>query len=226
MRRKTRNRADASRQDSPGGGRTLPRERLQVLVRDKERFLGFLERRLGSRADAEDLLQSAYLKLVDQRNMLRDDERLVPWFYQVLRNLIADHRRRRGAAARAQERVAAEAASTTSLDDELFRSICNCANDVLATLKREQADLVRRVEMDGESLHRAAEDLCITPNNASVRLHRARRALREGLQAMCGICTEHGCLDCGCRSPAASPLNSCEVTPSPGPRSAHGWPSL
>ncbi len=180
-----------------------PKDRTERLIRAKAQFLSFLERRLGNRADAEDLLQAAYLKLLDRGDTLRNEDRIIPWFYQVLRNLIADHHRRRGAAARAQERVAAEAATTTSLDDELFRSTCTCVNDVLATLKQEQADLVRRVEMEGEPLHRAAGDLGITPNNASVRLHRARRALREGLQAMCGVCTEHGCLDCGCRRTAA-----------------------
>jgi len=31
-----------------------------------------------------------------------------------------------------------------------------------------------------------------------VRLHRARKALRERLTASCRACAEHGCLDCSC----------------------------
>jgi RNA polymerase sigma factor (sigma-70 family) len=174
-------------------------DRFDLLVRSKAQFLGFLERRMGNRADAEDLLQTAFLKMVARGESLRDEEKLVPWFYQLLRNLIVDHHRHRTAVAHMQTRVAAEAAAEAAIDDDLFRATCACVKDVIATLKPDHVELVRRVELDGEPLHRAAKGLGLTPNNASVRLHRARRALREALQVTCGICTEHGFLDCACR---------------------------
>jgi len=46
---------------------------------------------------------------------------------------------------------------------------------------------------------RPVRELGITVANAYVRLHRARRALLEGLRRVCGACLEHGCLDCTCR---------------------------
>jgi RNA polymerase sigma-70 factor (ECF subfamily) len=174
-------------------------DRMEVLVLGKRQFLRFLERRLGNPADAEDLLQAAYLKLVAQGDALRDKEKLVPWFCQILRNSIADFYRHRGAAARAEERLTAEADATVPVDEETFRAVCECVHDVLGTLKPDHAEILRRVELADETPHQAAGHLGITPNNASVRLHRARRALREGLNALCGVCTEHGCLDCSCR---------------------------
>jgi hypothetical protein len=39
----------------------------------------------------------------------------------------------------------------------------------------------------------------ITPNNASVRLHRARKSVAKELTAVCGACAEHNCLDCSCK---------------------------
>jgi DNA-directed RNA polymerase specialized sigma24 family protein len=86
------------------------------------------------------------------------------------------------------------------MDDALLTAVCTCIYDLIPALKAEQAELVRRVELGEEPLHQVAGDLGITPNNASVRLHRARRALREALQDACGACADHGCLDCGCRS--------------------------
>jgi RNA polymerase sigma-70 factor (ECF subfamily) len=175
--------------------------RVDALVRSKARFLQFLERRMRSRADAEDLLQAAFLKLVAQKEPLRDEEKLVPWFYQLLRNLMVDHYRHRDAMARLESSVAAETETTTmSVDEALFTAVCTCVNDIIPALKAEHAELVRRVEVDGEPLHQVASALGITPNNASVRLHRARRTLREALQDTCGACADHGCLDCGCRS--------------------------
>ena len=178
-------------------------DRLDILLQSQARFLRFLERRMGSRTDAEDVLQTAFLILVAQGESLRDDKKLIPWFYQLLRNLVVDHYRHRGAVARLDASTAAETETTTTeLDEELFRAICTCVNDVIPTLKAEHAALVQRVDLGGESLHRVADDLGITSNNASVQLHRARRTLRAALQDTCGACADHGCLDCGCRGAA------------------------
>jgi RNA polymerase sigma-70 factor (ECF subfamily) len=38
-----------------------------------------------------------------------------------------------------------------------------------------------------------------TPNNASVRLHRARKAAAKKLIQVCGVCAERKFLDCTCR---------------------------
>lgn len=173
--------------------------RIDLLVRRKAEFLRFLGRRLGGRADAEDLLQNALLKVVAHETPLRDVEKLVPWFYQILRNLLVDHYRRNAASRRLKDQVAADADTATEIDEELFQATYPCVNEVATTLKPEYAELIRRVELAAEPLHEVARDLGITPNNASVRLYRARQALREGLAAMCGACVEHACLDCSCR---------------------------
>jgi RNA polymerase sigma-70 factor (ECF subfamily) len=178
-------------------------ERTDLLVQNKARFLAFLERRLGSQADAEDLLQTAYLKALAEGHTVRDEEKVVPWFYQLLRNLLVDHYRRRGAAARLENHLAYETKRTAAIDDEeLFREVCRCVKDVSEALKDEYREILLRVELGDEAIDEVASDLGVTSNNASVRLHRARRALREALQTTCGACTEHGCLDCTCRKSA------------------------
>lgn len=173
--------------------------RTELLVRRKGEFLRFLEPRLSSRADAEDLLHDALLKVVGHENPLRDDEKLVPWFYRILRNLLVDHYRHHAAFRRVKDQVAADADTATGIDEELFQATYPCVAEVAATLKPEYGELIRRVELADEPLQNVARELGITPNNAYVRLHRARQALREGLAAMCGACVEHACLDCSCR---------------------------
>lgn len=180
-------------------------DRTELLVESKNRFLTFLEGRLGNRADAEDLLQAAYVRAVAEGGTLRDDEKVVPWFYQLLRNLIVDHYRHRAATARLEDRLARETETTAVIEEELFREVCRCVKDVTEALKPEYHAILLRVELQDEPLEGVASELGITPNNASVRLHRARRALRQALQVTCGACTEHGCLDCTCRQGAHGP---------------------
>jgi DNA-directed RNA polymerase specialized sigma24 family protein len=72
--------------------------------------------------------------------------------------------------------------------------------ELIPTLKPEYATLLQKVELGGKSVREAAEEEGITPNNAAVRLFRARQALKQQLERTCGTCTAHGCLDCSCGS--------------------------
>lgn len=173
---------------------------LRVLVANHARFLGFLERRVGSREVAEDILQEAFVRSLDRVDSLRKADSAVAWFYRVLRNAIADHFRRQEVRDRTLTLVSAEAGEEApQADEELEALACACVMDLLDTLKPEYAAAVRRVDLDGASVRGYAEETGITAGNAGVRLHRAREALRRQLARACGTCATHGCLDCQCR---------------------------
>jgi RNA polymerase sigma-70 factor (ECF subfamily) len=174
---------------------------LGILVENHRRFLAFLERRVGSREVAEDILQDAFVRGIDRVPGLRERDSVVAWFYRMLRNAIADHYRRRGAEARALDRVAAvegAAGVQPSPDSDLMETVCTCVTSLLDTLKPEYAAALRRVDLEGAALREFAAETGITANNAGVRLHRAREALRRSLVRACGTCATHGCTDCSC----------------------------
>ncbi len=50
------------------------------------RFLHFISSRMSDTATAENILHSAYIKALEQRNQLRADENVIAWFYRILRN--------------------------------------------------------------------------------------------------------------------------------------------
>ncbi|WP_375770662.1 RNA polymerase sigma factor [Archangium gephyra] len=173
---------------------------VESLVGNHRRFLGFLERRVGSRAVAEELLQAAYVRTLEKGGDLEDGESAVAWFYRLLRNALVDHYRRQGAEGRALEREAREA-SELGPDPELTQTVCACIHDLLPALKPEYAEMVRQVDLEGRGVPEVAREAGITPNNAGVRLHRARQALKKQLERSCGTCAAHGCLDCTCGKP-------------------------
>ncbi len=185
----------------------LPAETVRVLVENHRRFLAFLERRVGSREAAEDILQEAFVRGLERGGQLRDPESAVAWFYRVLRNAIADHWRRRGAERRAVERVSRDAGGEAgdAADAGLLEVACACAASLAGTLKPEYAEAIRRVDLGGAGVKEFAAEAGITANNASVRLFRARAALLEQVRRSCGTCADHGCLDCGCGGPARRP---------------------
>jgi RNA polymerase sigma factor (sigma-70 family) len=170
------------------------------LLDNHARFLAFLERRLGSRDVAEDILQEAFVRSLARADTIPAGDSAVAWFYRVLRNAIVDHYRREGVRSRAADRLAVESGQAVAGPDaELEAVVCACVGELLDTLKPEYGAALRRVELDGRSVRDYAAEAGISPNNAAVRLHRAREALRRQLVRSCGTCVEHGCLDCSCR---------------------------
>ncbi len=175
-------------------------EVVQVLVDNHRQFLKFLERRLGDRALAEDILQEAFVRGVSKLGLLSADESAVAWFYRILRNAVTDHYRRRASANKKLVAFAEQIDCHTPRDDELHRSVCACISRLATTLKPEYAEALRRVELDGLSVKDYAAKAGITGNNAAVRLFRAREALRKQVSTSCGTCAEHGCFDCTCEA--------------------------
>src|SRR5918993_3445494 len=111
---------------------------LRVLLDNHARFLGFLERRVGSRDEAEDILQEAFVRSLGRTDALQTPESASAWFYRVLRNALIDHHRREGTRSRAFDRLAAEAEEeSVSPDEELEAVACACIMAMLDTLKPE-----------------------------------------------------------------------------------------
>jgi RNA polymerase sigma-70 factor (ECF subfamily) len=169
-------------------------EIVRTLVSGHERFLRFLLPRVGSRESAEDVLQAAYVKALERGGGIRKGESAVAWFFQLLRNAVLDHHRRRGVEVRATISKG-KSSPRVGGDSDLERAVCQCVKDIIPTLKAEYAEILQKVEMQGAAVTDVAKSERITANNAMVRLHRARKALHGRLVETCGTCTEHGCLD-------------------------------
>jgi RNA polymerase sigma-70 factor (ECF subfamily) len=169
-----------------------------VLVGAHREFLAFLERRVGDRAVAEDILQDAFVRGLEKLDSVRDEDSVVAWFYRVLRNAVIDHYRRRASSDRKLEALARELEAETP-SGELDNVVCRCVGELARTLKPEYADVLARVEIDGVAVKDYADEAGITSNNAGVRVFRAREALKKQVKKSCGTCAEHGCLDCTCQ---------------------------
>lgn len=169
------------------------------LVENRAPFFLFLRARLGSDDEAEEVLQAAYVKGLKSAARPRDEGSVRAWFFAIVRNALTDHYRRRAARAGAEQRAASEAKLSARDEDRLEKAVCRCMHDLLPTLKPEYGDILRKVELDEEPLAELASRLGLSRNNATVRLHRARKSLKSSLLKTCGACAAHGCLDCSCR---------------------------
>src|SRR6185369_15715060 len=109
-----------------GSSNSLSPAAIERLVGSHRQFLAFLEARVESRAAAEDILQSAFVKGLERGAEVRDEESAVAWFYRVLRNAVIDHYRHRASTERAMEGWGKEFVAFEAPEAELKHEICAC----------------------------------------------------------------------------------------------------
>src|SRR3954470_22583032 len=186
-------------------GNDLPsrEEMFAALAGQRHTFLSFLERRVGHREMAEDVLQEAFARSLDKLP-LGSEESAVAWFYRVLRNAVIDHYRRAGASERALADLGRklDEEAPPALDER--NAVCRCVTRLSETIKPEYALALRRIDVEGVAVQEFAAEAGITPNNARVRLFRARETLRKRVVRWCGSCAERGCVDCTCGEPGSA----------------------
>ena len=171
---------------------------ISLLLENHRAFLRFLERRVGDKDTAEDILQDAFAKVIARPEVAPDSEAVVPWFYRLLRNAVIDRYRRGGTAAKALELFAQELQNHESAPPDVEREICACVTRLAATLKPEYAEALQQIDVEGVAVKAFAERNNLSPSNAGVRVFRARDALKKRVTESCGVCAQHGCVNCTC----------------------------
>ncbi|MEO5930467.1 MAG: sigma-70 family RNA polymerase sigma factor [Candidatus Kapaibacterium sp.] len=169
----------------------------EKLLESRGSLLRYIRGKVNDSALAEDLLQDSLLKALRSAPDLRDEERVIPWFYRIINNAITDLYRRREVETRYLAK-AVEEMREESIEPEERKELCACIVEMIPTLKPEYAFLIQELDLRDGDPDAIAAQLGITRGNLKVRRHRARTQLRERLQNTCGMCAEHGCFDCFC----------------------------
>src|SRR5579875_456003 len=163
----------------------------EVLVgRYHARLLAFCRHMLGSREDAEDVLQDV---LAASYNALMADERPInvrPWLYRIARNRSLNHLRR------------ARAVGVDSMDVHLFNHGASTADEVhdrevfrqliadIGALPETQRTALVLREMEALSYEQIAEAMETTVSSVKSLLVRARVSLTEAAEARLITCAE------------------------------------
>lgn len=142
------------------------------------------ERLLGDRADAEDLVQDAFLRALDRLPLLDPGRPFGPWFFTLLRNLGINQLRAKRV--RHTEPELLDAASPDALpDEEMERAEVRERFDAaLAALTPRQREIVMLFEVEGWKGAEIAEHLGLTPENVRWHLHQAKKSLRVSLSTL------------------------------------------
>ncbi len=161
-------------------------------------LLAYILGRVSDPHLAEDILHESLLKALQAAPDLRDEEKLVPWFHRIVQRAIVDAYRRQARERRGRAAYALDTGTHagTTAPFEAGRSICLCFRPLLATLNAAYRELIEAIDLQDRDPDEIARHLGITRNNLNVRLFRARRRLRQRLEAVCTACASY--VDCAC----------------------------
>ncbi len=147
-----------------------------------DRLRGFIAKRVSTDADADDLLSEVFVKVHARIDTLEDDARLAPWLYQITRNTLTDHYRRRRPPGTDLEGI--EAAQP---EDEYDAAglIAASMQDLVDRLPVKYRDALALTEFEGLTQAEMAGKLGLSLSGAKSRVQRARAMLRDELLACC-----------------------------------------
>jgi RNA polymerase sigma-70 factor, ECF subfamily len=169
----------------------------QIWLEFGDRLRAFIARRVGSEADAEDILQEVILRIHQHAEGVNRADRLTSWLFQVTRNAIADYyrapvRRERLAGAppdleREGQPFMSWAAEGHGNPDGAARELATCLRPMVAQLPPLYREAVTLVDLEGLSQQEVAIRAGLSISGMKSRVQRGRRALAQVLHNCCRI---------------------------------------
>ncbi len=156
---------------------------------------------------ADDLTQETFARVQDHLGDLRDPAKLSSWILGIACNLCRDHFRKAGKAVMTDDhdQEEMEIADEHSLHKEFEqRQMGECVQEEIDRLPESLRTVIVLSDMMEFNHREIADVLGITVQNVKVRVHRARKKLKELLERKCTFTAdERNVLTCEPKDPAA-----------------------
>lgn len=146
----------------------------------------FIARRTRDEADAEDILQDVFFKIHRGIDRLDNTSRLHSWVYQITRNAIVDHHRRRKPEISLDAFDAFDIAEEKAPEAEIEREeILSCLTPMIDRLPEHYQSALKLADISGIPQTEMATQLNISVSGAKSRVQRARGKMKEMLSDCC-----------------------------------------
>ena len=144
----------------------------------------FVLARVRDEAAAEDIVHDVLAKAYARRDTLRDRGKLGQWLYQIARNAIADHYRKRRPT---EELPVGLADREPDASGEAERELARCLTPFIEELPPHYRQAVMLAELQGLTQREVASKLGLSVSGAKSRVQRARKQLEAMLLECCRV---------------------------------------
>ena len=149
-----------------------------LIERLSPRLHWFFASQMGSRIDADDMLQDLWMRIHRVRHTYRPGEPLLPWVYAIAHRVRIDTYRRRY---RMSREISVDALPEPAAREE--NQVSRLAfHELLATLPEGQREVLTMLKVGGLSLEEVARATSSTVGAVKQKAHRAYERLRSLLR--------------------------------------------
>ena len=146
-----------------------------LIERLSPRLHWFFASQMGSRIDADDMLQDLWLRIHRVRHTYRPGEPLLPWVYAIAHRVRIDTYRKRY---RMSREIGVDALPEPAAREENQASRL-AFRELLATLPEGQREVLTMLKVSGLSLEEVARATSSTVGGVKQKAHRAYERLRS-----------------------------------------------
>ncbi len=178
---------------SYGLGGTMGTETSRLVFEDVAQELSdplrrYLERLVGNRATADDLVQETLMKIARALPEFEGRSSVKTWAFTIATRLATDHFRRPHSRAKMVEIDASEPVlvGDVAIDQRIVIDEMNsCVREVIESLPEDYRMALVLHDLEGQTAAQTAEIVGCSLATAKIRIHRARLRLKEALNRQC-----------------------------------------
>ena len=146
----------------------------------------YLQRLVGDRATADDLLQDTLLKIARALAGFEGRSSVKTWAFTIATRVATDHLRRpehRAQIVDIDETISADDAEIDAL--LIVDEMSSCVREVIDSLPEDYRTALVLHDLEGQTAAQVADIAGCSCATAKIRIHRARRRLKQALSEEC-----------------------------------------
>jgi RNA polymerase sigma-70 factor (ECF subfamily) len=186
----------------------------EIYTEFRQSLLSFIQSKVRSREDAEDILQNVFVKISSGINKLSDNEKLTSWVYTITRNSIIDYYR----ADRSKRNVVVNAFVEKNMPEEgnpdPTGGLDQCMNAMINLLPDDYRNVIIDSEIKGIKQKELASKYDMPYPSMRSRVQRGRERLKQLFYNCCHIQTDMfgNVMNVRSKSCDGGPCNPCNST--------------
>ena len=148
----------------------------RLITVEREKLMQFAERRLGGATQASRFVAEVLMRRLREPDKLRRGESLPEWLDRKVTRALLDW---------GEQELGAESEALTKSQHLWNQATTRCLLELLEVVEPRYRDVLRRVDFGAESKAAVARHLRLSSSTMDVLLHRARQAVRRGMEKVC-----------------------------------------
>jgi RNA polymerase sigma-70 factor (ECF subfamily) len=151
---------------------------------------GYLLKKVKVEDDADDLLQDIFIKIHSKLGGLKDEKKLAPWIYQMVRNSLTDYYRKNNLETSEFKEESTESSIDETSDDIYSACVSGCLQVFMNRLPDKYKVPLELSDIRGLKQKDIAEQMDLSYSGLKSRVQRGREMIKD-MFLDCACITQH-----------------------------------